>query len=88
MAFHKQEIQQQLDHLKTQRDEVHLQIHLAKAEVLAEWHKLEKRYQQLCTKSKQVLTEAADSGSDVLDDLKMAGEDIKSGYQRIRDKLH
>jgi SMC interacting uncharacterized protein involved in chromosome segregation len=73
--------------LKTERDELALKIHLGKADAKEEWEKLEKKFQELKSRSQPVLDEVGQSAKNVGAALEMAAEEIKKGYDRIRKLL-
>lgn len=76
-----------LDELRTQRDELKVKLHLAKAEARDEWEKAEKKWEHLRAKLDVVGREAADTGSNVLAATKLVAREIKDGYDRIRTLL-
>lgn len=76
-----------LEDLKRQRDELNLQMHLAKAEARDEWHELEKTWQAVKPKLDAAGREAAKSGENVLAGLQLTLEELARGYARIKDKL-
>lgn len=73
--------------INQQRDELKLQLHLAKAEVRDEWEKAEKKLEQFKNKANIVRHEMEDASGDVFAALKMTAEEIKNGYDRIRKAL-
>ncbi len=73
--------------LKQQRDELRLKIHLAKAEARTEWENLESRWDEIKPKLDQAKNDAANTASEVLGALELAGEAIKKGYHRIKRDL-
>lgn len=77
-----------LQGLKTERDELNVRMHLAAADVRDEWHELEKRWEHLQTKRRQVKAAADDSAEDVGAALELLTAELKAGYQRIRSRLH
>jgi len=76
-----------LDSLKRERDELALKIHLGKAEAREEWDKLEDKLDALRSKAAPYTDAAGDTAKGVVSALELAGEEIKKGYQRIRDQL-
>lgn len=81
------EIDDILESIKQQRDEINLQLHLAKAEVRDEWEKTEHKLDQLKNKMDAVRHEMGDASGDVLAALKITAEEIRNGYDRIRKVL-
>jgi SMC interacting uncharacterized protein involved in chromosome segregation len=80
----REELQQMLDKLATQRDEVILKAHLAKLEAQSEWRELEGKLDQLRGKAAQAADLAGDSGKDILAAARVVAEEIGKGYDRLR----
>lgn len=70
------------DDLKTLRDEINLQIHLASKDLQDEWGGLEEKWNEFSSNAR--LSESADEIGDALGDL---GEDLKLAFERIRKAL-
>jgi DNA-binding transcriptional MerR regulator len=85
MAIEK--IEALLEDLKQQRDELRLQMHLAKAEAQEEWDKLEDKWEDIRPKLEVVKGHTAEASREAWGALEQAGEAIKKGYQRIRRDL-
>jgi len=81
------EIDDILESIKQQRDEINVQLHLAKAEVRDEWEKAEQKFEQFKSKADTVRHEMGDVSGDVLAALKITAEEIKKGYDRVRKVL-
>lgn len=73
--------------LEQQRDELLVQSGLAKLEARDEWHKTEKKLEEFRAKLEDVAGEAREASDEVWTSIKVLGEEIKSGYDRIKDKL-
>ncbi|MEQ8662070.1 MAG: hypothetical protein RLW62_14735 [Gammaproteobacteria bacterium] len=73
--------------LRTERDELRVQLHLAGAEARAEWEKLEPRLAELETRAAQVGAAAGTAAQDVGSALGILGEELAAGYARIRRAL-
>jgi chromosome segregation ATPase len=73
--------------LGTQRDELRLKLHLAKADAKDEWERLEKKWEHLRGKLDVVGREAKDAGKDVLAATRLVAREIKEGYDRVRALL-
>ena len=76
-----------IEKLKRQRDELALQIHLGKAEAKEEWEKLEKKWEQLKAQRGPLKEAMDESAKDLGAALSLLGEELKSGYQRIKKLL-
>jgi hypothetical protein len=75
------------DDLRRQRDDLHVKLHLAKAEVRDQWEALEKKWEHLRGRLGVVEGEAEEAGKDVLAALETVAEELKRGYARIRAVL-
>jgi len=73
--------------LQTQRDELLVRMHLAKADAKDEWEKLEKKWDHLRGKLDVVGHEAKDAGQDVLAAARLVAHELREGYQRVRALL-
>jgi len=76
-----------VDELETQRDELLLKIHLAKAEAKDEWEELESKWQNLQERLPEVRNAASESADDIGAALGLVGEEIGKAYKRLRDTL-
>lgn len=85
------EVEQKLAELKADlrqaRDELRVQMHLAKADARDEWDRLESQWDEFEKKMDNVEDAAEDAAEDVGKALSALGEEIKAGYQRIRDAI-
>ena len=81
------EIQDLLEELKEERDELRLQIHLAKTEALGEWEKTEKKWQKLKKKVELATKEGKSASKDVGMAAKLLVDELKEAYSRIRRTL-
>ena len=73
--------------LATARDELRVQIHLAKADAKDEWEELEKKWADFEQKWDKVGDAAEDAAKDIGVALSQLGSELKAGYQRIRESL-
>ena len=85
MAFEK--IEEMFEDLKQQRDELLVQVHLAKAEAKEEWDKLEDKWEDIQPKLDKVKDHTVEASKEAWSALELAGDAIKKGYQRIRHDL-
>lgn len=76
-----------LQTLKTERDELRVQLHLLKAEAKEEWDEVEKHWEHLESRAKKVGQGAAESGEDIAAAGKQLAEEIGNAYQRIRKSM-
>lgn len=82
-----EELEKFRDGLLQQRDELLVQLNLAKLEAKEEWQKTEAKLEELKAKLDTVASEAKDASDDVWTSMKMLGEEIKTAYERIKDRL-
>lgn len=68
--------------LKQRRDELRLKIHLASKEAQDEWEELEEKMEKFSSRAKLDKT-----GEGIGDALGKVGEELKLGYQRIRNAI-
>jgi vacuolar-type H+-ATPase subunit D/Vma8 len=68
--------------LKQKRDELRLKIHLASKEAQEEWQELEEKMQEFSSRA-----EIGKTSEGLGDALGKVGEELKLGYQRIRNAI-
>jgi len=73
-----------IESLKQQKDEIKLQIHLARAEARDEWPELEKKFDELRNKADALRQATGDASSDVIEAVKLVADEIRHGFDRIR----
>lgn len=81
------EIESFMDKVQRQRDELFLQIHLAKAEMKEEWEAAEKKLERMKAKAPTVAKESGESLKDVGTAVKLVGEELLRSYERIKKTL-
>jgi len=84
MTSTKQDLEKLMATLAQQRDELKLQMHLAKAEAKDEWNALEGKWGQAQGKLGEVPAAAGESLEDVRAAASLLAEELKIGYERIR----
>jgi archaellum component FlaC len=72
------------DDLRTQRDELALKLHLARADARDEWEALEKTWEHLKARVEVVGREAGEVAEDVGDAARGVLDELKKGYARLR----
>ena len=80
----KSELEKTRDALQQQRDEIRVQIHLAKMDVKEEWESTETQFLALEAKIKEIKADASDAKKDIAASAKQLLEDIQAAYHRIR----
>jgi hypothetical protein len=87
MATMRERLKETLERLEQERDELRVRLHLGKAEAREEWAKLDARIGELRGR----LDRAGDEAGDVMDDVgeaaKLLGEEIRTGFERLRRML-
>lgn len=83
----KAEIEKTRDALQQQRDEIKVQINLAKLEARDEWESTERQFLALETKIKDITHEASDASREIANSAKQLVDDIQEAYHRIRRHL-
>ena len=83
----KTEIEKTKDALQQQRDEIRVQIHLAKLEAKEEWETTERQFHTLENKIRDITLDASEASKDVLASAKQLVDDIQDAYVRIKRHL-
>jgi dsDNA-specific endonuclease/ATPase MutS2 len=73
-----------IESLRQERDELNLQLHLAKAEVKQEWEQLEKKWDNLEQRFDSFGNEAKASAGEVAASLRQLAADLDRAYKRLR----
>ena len=81
------EVKDDFQTLRTLRDEIRVQLHLAAAEAKDGFEDLEKKWVHAEGKLKQLGEESADSAERVADALGGVLDEIRAGYDRVKKLL-
>ncbi len=73
--------------VKRYRDEVRLQMHLAREDVRDEWDDLEEYWERFRRKVDDLVHDAEDTGQEARQSASALGDDLKRGYERLRNRL-
>lgn len=74
--------------LKQERDELALKMHLGKKEAAAEWERLEAKWHEVKAEQMPPMRDAVDETTvGVGLALELAAEELKKGYEKIRNLL-
>ncbi|MDH3270415.1 MAG: hypothetical protein OEN56_03740 [Gemmatimonadota bacterium] len=87
MATNKEKLQDILQRLEQERDELKVKVGLAKLEAREEWEELEKKMEGLRGRMKVVGDEAKEASGDVGAAFDVVAEEIKDGFNRLRNLL-
>jgi hypothetical protein len=87
MADAKEQMAKAVEHLKQQRDELQLKLHLAKADAKDEWASLENQWEEIKPKLEAAREEAGKTAESVGTALGLAVDELKKGYERLKGRL-
>lgn len=87
MAETRDRIHELISGLKQQRDELAVKIHLASAEAKDEWNRLDDKVYQLTQRFDPLKQAVGETAEDLWVSLKLLGEEIQHGFERIRKSL-
>ena len=83
----KEQMAKAVEHLKQQRDELQLKLHLAKADAKDEWASLENQWEEIKPKLEAAREEAGKTAESVGTALGLALDELKKGYERLKGRL-
>lgn len=84
MPVDREKIDERLEDLKRKRDELRVQIHLAKAEARDEWDKAEDKWKRFESQAKRLRDRADEQVGKVREAVKILAEELEDAYGRIR----
>ena len=87
MADSKGSIDEMIDSLKQLRDELRLKIHLGSKEAQDQYDALEQKWDQMMKDSQPVKDAVSDTARGVGVAAELAVDELKGGYEKIRDLL-
>jgi restriction endonuclease S subunit len=80
-------LEKTLKELKTERDDLKVQLHLLNMDAKEEWSELENKYEKFKAKASIVAEATEDSAEEVVEALKLVGEELHEGYKRIKRSM-
>ena len=83
----KEEFNNLLDKLKTERDEISLKLHLASMEAKEEFDGAEHQWNLVKTKAAEIADESVETSEEFIAKAKIVGEELKDAYYRIGKRL-
>lgn len=86
MSF-QEELKRLSEKIKQYRDEARVQIHLAREDVRDEWDDLEQDWDRFKARLDDILHDADNATQEARHTASRLGEDLKTGYRNIRNKL-
>ena len=87
MTDAKESFDELVDNLKQLRDELRVQIHLGSKEAQDEYHELERKWDELMKEGQPFADAISDTAENVGTAAKLAADEMKKGYEKIRDLL-
>ena len=82
-----EELKKLSEKVKQYRDEARVKMHLAREDVKDEWEDHEQDWDRFRSKIDEVLHDAENASQEARQTASKLGEDLKTGYQNIRNKL-
>ena len=83
----KETLQRDLDLLAQTRDELLLQLSLAKAEARDDWKLLEERWGRVQTEIKRTADHSEETVKEMGESVRTLLDDLRGGYERIKSQL-
>jgi len=83
----KEDFDNLLSKLNTEREEINLKLHLASMEARDEFEQAEKQWQQIKAKASEIADESVETSEEFIAKAKIIGEELKETYQRISKRL-
>jgi hypothetical protein len=87
MDYSKEQIEQLLAELTRQRDQFKVRLYFSRDEVRSEWLKLEPKFERLRIRLETMLNEADRGAVSASLSLDVAVDQIKTGYQKVRQMM-
>lgn len=84
MSEKRSELQEVISYLKQERDELKLKMHLAGMEAKEEYDRLSGKCDELAEQFEPVKDTVEETADNVFSALKLAAEEMKSGFTRLR----
>ena len=84
MTQFREELNEQLDHLRGLRDELRVHLHLGGAEMRDQWEELERGWKHLEGRLKVLGNESDEVASEIGETLHVLGGQLRNGYERIK----
>lgn len=84
---YKNELGKLMDYLKQERDEIQVKMHLGQKELQDEMAGFEQKWEDFRQRGENALNAADESSDDVAEALKLLGEELKAGFEKVRKAL-
>ncbi|MDP3010461.1 MAG: hypothetical protein Q8N30_15515 [Methylococcales bacterium] len=83
----KEDFDNLIDKLKTERDEISLKLHLATMEAKEEFEGAEEQWQLIKTKAAEIADDSVETSEEFIAKAKIVGDELKETYQRIAKRI-
>ena len=83
----KQEFEDLMAKLTTQRDEANLQLHLASMEVKEEFENADQTWEQVKKKASDIADDSVETSDEFISAAKVVGEELTDAYKRIASRI-
>lgn len=83
----KDEFENLLEKLKTERDEIEVRLHLASLEAKEEFDAAEHKWSQIKQKAAEITDDTVETSEEYIAKAKFIGEELKETYSRIVQRL-
>jgi archaellum component FlaC len=83
----KEDFDNLIEKLKTERDGIKLKAHLASMEARQEFEGAEKKWNQLKEKASEIADGTVETSEEYIAKAKIVGEELKETYKRIAKRL-
>ena len=87
MADSQNSFDEVMSNLRRLRDELRLQIHLGSKEAQDQFAKLERKWDEMMSEGKPVADVVSDTARGIGTAAELAADELKQGYEKIRDLL-
>ena len=84
MSDAKTTVESLLDEIRRRREEIEVQIHLAKADARSEWAELEDKFEELKAKADKARDVAAETAENLGEALELAASELREGYAKLK----
>ncbi|WP_166264271.1 hypothetical protein [Marinobacter caseinilyticus] len=83
----KDELQKLSEAIRQYRDEIRVQLHLAKEDVKDEWDDLEVHWERFRQKLDDIVHDAEESSQEARANAREIGDELKQSYERLKKRL-
>lgn len=87
MSELRDQLETEVDQLRTLRDELNVQLHLAGQEAREQWDRLERGWSHVESKAKQIGDVSDDVAGEVRETLHVLTDQLRDGYERIKSLI-